>query len=368
MVIVMFACSEKAHLLMQEIKQKWIKTHPEDTVIDLVKCSALSEKSAKDSIIALTGEWFFKADALIYLSAAGIAVRSIAPYLKHKAKDPAVLVIDETGSFCISLLSGHAGGANVLAADVADLLKEKGMLPVITTATDREGKFAVDDFARKNHLLLTDWGLAKKISAKILKGEKIGFTSDMAVCGQLPEELQWVKNEMQCVLPDSQKLPEAGKPELGIRISCRRGAPICGETLWLIPRSLVVGIGCRKETPEEKISQAVRECFEEEGLMTEGIAALASIDLKKEEKGILDYCKKNHLPFIVYSKEELIQVEGTFTGSEFVADVTGVDNVCERSAVLGAMQRGQNVRLLVSKRCYGGVTVAVAETSGKIEI
>lgn len=354
MVIVMFACSEKAYLLMQELKQKWTEANPKDEIIDLVKCSALPDKSVESSILALTGEWFLKADALIYLSAAGIAVRSIAPYLKHKSKDPAVLVIDETGKFCISLLSGHAGGANAFTEEAAKLLKEKGTIPVITTATDREGKFAVDEFARKNNFLLKDWKLAKKISAGILQGEKIGFSSDPGVHGELPEELKQHK--------------EAGKPRLGIRISCRSGEPPYEETLWLIPRSLVVGIGCRKGISQEQIEQALKKCFKEEGLLTEGIAAVSSIDLKEHEKGILDYCEKYELPFFVYSKEQLMRVKGNFTSSEFVASITGVDNVCERSAVLGAMQLADQVRLLFPKKCYEGVTVAAAEIIKEIEI
>lgn len=370
MVIVMFACSEKAYFLMQELKKKWIELCPENKILDFVKCSALPEKSVKSSIFELTGEWFFKADALVYFGAAGIAVRSIAPYLKHKSMDPAVLVIDETGKFCISLLSGHAGGANALTEEVACLLKEKDIIPVITTATDREGKFSADDFARKHHLLIKDWELAKKLSAKILQGEKAGFASEVAISGQLPEELEPMENII---------------PPIGIWISFRKGKLPYEETLQLIPRSLIVGIGCRKGTLQEKISEAILRCFEEEGLLTDGICALASIDLKKQEEGILDYCKENHLPFMVFTREELLKAEGNFTASEFVTQITGVDNVCERSAVLGAMQlagqekgcceegRGtkrkpKGVKLLVRKKCYDGVTVAVAEVIKSIEI
>ncbi len=360
MVIVMFACSEKAYLLMQELKQKWISVHPEDEVFDFVKCSALPEIAVKNSIPEVTGEWFLKADALVYLSAAGIAVRSIAPYLKHKAKDPAVLVIDETGKFCISLLSGHAGGANALAGEMAELLKERGTIPVITTATDREGRFAVDDFARRNHLLLKDWELAKKISVSVLQGEKIGVTSDFAIYGEAPEELKEASK-------DFWRLSKAEKPGLGIWISCRKEDAPYKETLQLIPRSLVVGIGCRKGMPEEKIEEAISQCFSKEGLLTEGIAAIASIDLKKQEQGIFAYCERNKLPFLVYSKEELMQVEGTFTSSSFVEEITGVDNVCERSAVLGAIRlAGKAGRLLFHKKCYEGVTVAAAEMAKKI--
>ena len=359
MMIVMFACSQKAYLLMRELKQSWMEAHPFDTVACCVKTSSLPEESSKSSILQLTGEWFSKADALIYFGAAGIAVRCIAPYLTHKAKDPAVLVLDEAGCFCISLLSGHAGGANELAEEITELLKEKGTIPVITTATDREGKFAVDDFARKNRLLLKDWKLAKKISAGILQGEKIGFASEIEVCGKLPEELQ--------DLSEMASLQMEERPGMGIWISYRSCRGPYKETLQLIPKSLVLGIGCKKGTPEEKIRRAVCQCFLEEGLLPDAVAAITSIDLKKQEQGILAYCERNNLPFLFFPKEELMQVEGTFTSSAFVEEITGVDNVCERSALLGAKKMSREMaRLLVRKKCCEGVTVAVADFSSPL--
>lgn len=372
MIIVMFACSQKAYLLMQELKQGWMAAHPFDTVACCVKTSSLPEESSENSISKLTGEWFSKADALIYFGAAGIAVRCIAPYLTHKAKDPAVLVLDEAGCFCISLLSGHAGGANELAEEITELLREKGTIPVITTATDREGKFAVDDFARKNHLLLGDWRLAKKISAGILRGEKIGFASEIEVCGKLPEELQDLSEEnlseeKQNPAAEMVRLQRKERPGMGIWISYRSSKGPYKETLQLIPQSLVLGIGCRKGTPEEKIGQAVCQCFQEEGLLPDAVAAAASIDLKNQEQGILAYCERNNLPFLFFSKEELMQVEGTFTSSAFVEEITGVDNVCERSALLGAKKISrEKVRLLVRKKCCEGVTVAVADFSSPL--
>ena len=115
---------------------------------------------------------FDHVDTIVFFAAAGIAVRSIAPCLNHKSVAPAVLVMDETGSFCISLLSGHMGGANELTQKLADW---SGAVPVITTATDREGKFSLDDYARKHELVVTDWKLAKELSAAVLEGERIGL-------------------------------------------------------------------------------------------------------------------------------------------------------------------------------------------------
>ena len=377
MTIVMFACSEKAYLLMEELKKRRMEACPEDEMILFTKCGALEEISSHRGITELTGEWFEKADAFVFLCAAGIAVRSIAPYLKHKSADPAVLVIDEAGRFCIPLLSGHAGGANELAGQFSELLRDRGTVPVITTATDTEGKFAVDDFARRNRLLLKEgdkssWRLAKNISAKILQGETVRLFSDLPVFGKAPEGLEYP--------PQTRK--EASP--FCIRISFRREDETLKNQLQLIPRILVVGIGCRKGVSREQIGLAVDRCFQEEGLLTEAIAAVASIDLKKQEAGIIAYCEQKKLPFWVYSKEELAQAEGTFKASSFVKEITGVDNVCERSAALGALywsgiqagggqeaagsekNKEHAVRLIAGKKCYNKVTVAVAAASAEL--
>lgn len=358
MIIVMFACSVKACELMQELKQKIEHENPETTVICKVKCASLKGQTEEKSLTELTGEWFVKADALLFLCAAGIAVRSIAPFLQHKSVDAAVLVMDETAKFCISLLSGHAGGANELAEKIAGLLKEKGTVPVITTATDREGKFAVDDFSRRNRLFLTDWQLAKKISAGILQGEKIGILSEAIIEGKCPEGVEIVHSGA------------LRKFRTGILISGKavKKQPF-EKTLQLIPPVFYVGIGCKRGISMEKTEAAVESCFQEEGLLLRGICCIASIDLKKSEKGILDYCEKKKLPFITYSAKELLETEGEFTASGFVKQVTGVDNVCERSAVLSAVMNGEGeeISLIVRKKSYDGVTVAVAAKAGRLK-
>ena len=136
-------------------------------------------KYIPDSISISHTEWtnrqFGQADAIIFVCACGIAVRSIAPFVKSKKTDPAVLVVDECGKYVISLLSGHLGGANELAETVARLL---GALPIITTATDLHHQFAVDVFAKKNGCAIASMKAAKEFSAAMLAGESVGFYSE----------------------------------------------------------------------------------------------------------------------------------------------------------------------------------------------
>ena len=131
-----------------------------------------------------TAQQFPKSDCLVFIGACGIAVRAIAPFVADKLHDPAVVVIDEKGRFCIPLLSGHVGRANELAGYFAKIL---GALPIITTATDLNGLFAVDVFAQKNELVLTDRAKAKAISAALLSGQKAALFSDFPIRGRLPE-------------------------------------------------------------------------------------------------------------------------------------------------------------------------------------
>ncbi len=348
MTVLMIACSVPAFRIMQELEKKWKALRADITFVCKVKCSGLPELSEKGSLRECVGEWFGagakRADAIVFFGAAGIAVRAIAPFIRHKSLDPAVLVVDERGKFCISLLSGHAGGANELTGQVAEML---GALAVITTATDLEGKFAVDDFARKNDLVVTDWEMAKKISVRILNGTKVGISSELLFANQ----------------PCGGVFADDSSEDAGIVISYRSTASSpYRETLQLAPRVLALGIGCKKNTPKEKIEEAVNACLAEESIRCEAVFAAASIDLKVREQGITTWCKERGIPFFTYSAEELRAVGGEFSGSPFVEKTTGVSNVCERSAVLAA----GNGTLLVGKKIYDGITVAIAEKKGRI--
>ena len=282
-------------------------------------------------------ERFSSMDALIFIGACGIAVREIAPYLASKKTDPAVLCIDEKMQFVIPLLSGHIGGANDLARRLAAAL---GASAVITTATDVNGKFAVDAWAAKNGCAISSMPLAKKVAAEILEHD-VPLVSDFPIKGALPGGIV-----------------EKMQGALGIVIGYCTKEPFA-ETLRLTPRVLRVGIGCRRGTAQETIEAAVAAVFS--ALLDEKqiMAIIAnkddySIDLKQQEVGLLAACAKHNWPTVFYTAEELRSVPGEFTDSPFVQEMTGVGNVCERAAMRGAE------KLLVKKTAVDGVTVAVA--------
>lgn len=299
-------------------------------------------------LAAWTKEMFSKKDALLFIGAAGIAVRSIAPYLEHKSKDPAVVVMDEKGIFVISLLSGHLGGANELAGRIANLT---GAIPVITTATDVNGRFAVDLFAKKNQLSIASMELAKQVSADVLDEKKVGFYSDFPVIGQIPDEL---------VLWDGQAVFEGTN---GICVTLDAKKQPYRQTLHLIPRIVSVGIGCKKDTEYGRIRQTVYEVLEKNHISIQSVEKIASIDLKAKEPGILALAEECGAKFVTYSAEELKHAKGAFSRSAFVESVTGVDNVCERSAALAS----QNGRRIGKKEAQDGVTVALAVRDWSVE-
>ncbi len=290
--------------------------------------------------------------ALLFIGAAGIAVRMIAPHVKDKFTDSPVLVMDEQGDYVIPLLSGHVGGAVELAKEIAEKMDAQA---VLTTATDVEQKFAVDVFAKKNGLVLTDRKKAKEISAAVLDGKKVGFYSEFPVEGTLPAELEKCDNE--AVL---------GSYDYGIRIASEKSRKAEKDSvLELYPKNLVLGIGCRKGILASEIQRAADEVKEILGFTEKEVCEIVSIDLKKEEEGLLEYAKKWGIPFYTFSAEELSKVECVSSHSEFVQKITGVDNVCERAAILAS---GEDGMLRMPKRCLDRVTMAVAEKKVRIRI
>ena len=278
------------------------------------------------------GELFQTMDALVFVGAAGIAVRSIAPHVRSKKTDPAVLCLDERGNWVIPLLSGHIGGANALAKTLAKALDARC---VLTTATDVNHRFSVDTWATENGYALSSMSAAKAVSAAILEGD-VPLLSDLPVSGDLAPGLM-----------------RGSSGSVGIYIGWEKKEPF-DTTLRLVPKVLRLGLGCRRGTEEEKIRSAVDGVLEAQGIDPAAIRCAASIDLKKDEEGLLRFCGHRGWPVSFYSAEELQAVPGEFTPSEFVAKITGVDNVCERAALLGAE------KLILHKTAVNGVTVALA--------
>lgn len=312
--------------------------------------------SVWESVKEWTGMQFTCAEGIIFVGACGIAVRSIAPYIEKKTKDPAVLVVDECGTYVISLLSGHLGGANELALEAA---KGLGAIPIVTTATDLHERFAVDVFAKKNGCALFHMKAAKEVSAAILAGEPVGFYSEFPFSEALPKGLVLCDREGISLQSGGQK---GKKLPVGIAVTIHKGCLPFFSTAQVVPKAVTMGIGCRKGQEESVIQAAAEECLTRIDLYREAIKGFASIDLKKEEAGIQALSHAWQIPFWTYTKEELLQVKGTFTPSAFVQKITGVDNVCERSAVLSA----NNGTLIQKKQGRDGVTTAAARVDWRI--
>ena len=274
--------------------------------------------------------------AVIFIGAAGIAVRHIAPYLKDKSKDPAVIVIDELGKNIIPVLSGHIGGANRLSQEIG---KKIGGNAVITTATDINGVFSADTFAAENNMHIDNIRAVKKISARMLEGLPVYLRSEVRTEGTLPKGLRY-----------------ADKGEAGIYISASDGRGPFRTTLKLIPRQMTIGIGCHRDIGADTVEERVMDVLRKNNISIRSVRAGASIDLKKDEKGLLEFFKKYGIPVTFFSAGELNAAGGEFTASEYVRSITGTDNVCERAAIAVS----ENGELLVRKDAGNGVTVAIA--------
>lgn len=280
-------------------------------------------------------ENFDQKDTFIFICAAGIAVRMIAPLIKSKDVDPAVIVMDEFGQYVIPILSGHLGGANEAGERIASVI---GATLVLTTATDINEKFAVDVWSKYAGCKIIDVSCIKTISAAILRGEKVGFESGFPFEGKVPEELT------------------LDAANLGICVSLSDKLKPFPQTFNMVPKIVTMGIGCRKNTSVEQFEKFVLGVLEENKVSIHAIKKIASIDIKKYEKCILAFSDKYQIPFITYSAEELNAAKGDFEVSDFVKSITGVDNICERSASLGS----GNGRRILSKTSGGGVTCALA--------
>ncbi|WOO38623.1 cobalamin biosynthesis protein [Anaerocolumna sp. AGMB13020] len=295
-----------------------------------------------DNIGVLTGNLFESREGIIYIGACGIAVRSIAPYLQGKEVDPFVLVLDEKGDYVISLLSGHLGRGNEMCREVAALIKAK---PVITTATDLNGVFAVDLFAGQHELLIKEIPRIKSISAALLAGEAVGIYSEYPLLGKPPAGL------------------EPGVKKVGIYIGCDINAAPFETTLHLVPKNLVLGIGCRKGVTSMALYKRVTEVCSQADIDITRISAICSVDLKREEPGVHELADKLKAQTSFYSAEELSAVTGEFKHSPFVEETAGVGNVCERSGALASHYGKQ----LLPKTTGAGIAMAVFEKEFRIE-
>lgn len=341
----------------------------------------------KADLAAWVADAFAHADALLFVGAAGIAVRAIAPHVRSKASDPAVLVMDATGRWVIPLLSGHIGGANRLAERIARLT---GAQAVLTTATDARGLWAIDDWAAAQGLAIANPAAIKGVAAKLLAGQTVRLFSEEPLAGDPPAQVEPTLREAGAdvaISPYRASADGAAGPSAGAGEASelpdeppdgtgefpgeppdaagRVGAG--GAGLRLVPRVIWVGIGCRRGATVERIEaawQAALDALAATGphrrLDERAVRGVASIDLKAHEPGLLAFCARHGWALTTFSAHKLAQVQGARSSSAFVREVTGVDNVCERAAL------AQGGTLLLPKCAHDGVTIALARTDARL--
>jgi cobalt-precorrin 5A hydrolase len=290
---------------------------------------------------------FAQGHNLVCIMAAGIVVRGIAPHLKGKDTDPAVVVVDEAGRFAVSLLSGHLGGANDLAREVAQLL---GGTPVITTATDVQGLPALDLLAVEYGLTIENLPEVRVISMALLEGRPVRVVDPHGYLAEMVE----VSPARFALEPDLDRALAAGSPTVYAGFRERPWPP---EWLRLRPRNLVAGMGCHKGTPAEELLDFLKRIFQQEGLSLLSLRALATIEAKKEEPGLRMAARSLGVEFLWFTKTELQDIPVPHP-SPRVARHLGVVSVSEAAAL-----KAGGVELIVPKRRAPNATLAVARVA-----
>lgn len=274
-------------------------------------------------------------EAVIFISSTGIAVRGIAPFIKSKDKDPAVVVVDNSSKYAISLLSGHLGGANELTALVSEIL---GAEAIITTATDNLNIKAPDLFAKENNLIIDSLKDCKDIAALLVEGKKVGFYDEdnkLDIPKGYRDSLEGVDGVMYVT------------NKLNLNTS--------KKALKLIRKNIVLGIGCRKDYDEDTMEKTVFEVLEKYNLDIRSVKVIGTVEIKAEEKAILRLQKRLSCDLNIFSIDDIRKVEHKYEGSDFVRKTIGVGSVCEPSVELSGAE------ILIDKLKLNGMTLCIGK-------
>jgi len=277
---------------------------------------------------------------IVCIMAAGIVVRAIAPLIQDKKTDPAVIVIDEKGEYVVSLLSGHLGGANDLAREIANGI---GGRAVITTASDVQAKTALDLWAREKGLYVEDYERLKRLSMKILEGRRLRLFSSCAI-SSLPDEMELTDSPDDADMIVSEKIMECG-------------------ALFLRPLNLFAGIGCNRGTSADEISAMIEEAFSNNSLSLNSLKELATIDIKKDEEGLNECARWLNVRVRYYRNDVLNVISGELNmeSSSAVLAATAARAVSEPAAIAAARDAADDYHLLIPKIKRGNVTLAIAK-------
>lgn len=301
---------------------------------------------------------FDKYEYILFIMATGIVVRTIAPLVTSKFSDPAILVTDEKGSNIISLLSGHMGGANEMTLHISDLINSN---PVITTATDINKKSSLDMIAKKlNGHIVNFRDNVLDVNAMLVNGDAVGLYIDgeynidtrgftvldnsksLESSISSDEELKKINLNTIVVISNKENLQIDKYYEDKYRI------------IKVTPRDIVIGIGCRRDTESHLLQDSLEDFLIKNNIDINSIKEIGSIEVKKDEKSIIDLSENLNVPFRVLSVEEISQVDYLFEKSEWVKKSVGVYSVAEPVAHL--LSDGN---VIIEKNKYKGITFSV---------
>ncbi|GAB4486328.1 MAG: precorrin-3B C(17)-methyltransferase [Thermodesulfovibrionales bacterium] len=274
---------------------------------------------------------------LVFIMATGIVLRTIAALIKDKKTDPAVVVLDEKGEYAISLLSGHLGGANETAREIARYLQAR---PVITTASDLHALPGLDLWAQEHGLRIDNWRLLPKIGTKLVNTGGLRIYSDIGI--DLPPQFSRTTRAADADVIISSRQEVRGRS--------------MNQALYLRPQVIALGIGCNRGTSEDEIRQEVSAALESRNISMLSVCAVGTVVQKKDEGGLASFAQSLSVPLVGYTADELNAVQGVST-SDAALRATGAKAVAEPAAVLAS----GGGRLIMTKKKAGNLTVAAAE-------
>ncbi|MGL5615172.1 MAG: cobalt-precorrin 5A hydrolase [Sarcina sp.] len=329
-MITVISVNEKGDKIAEKIK-KYYSNFSEEVEI-------ISKSKKNDFNLKIDSKKAWEcSEVLVFIASTGIAVRAIANLVNHKSKDPAVIVVDVNSLYSISLLSGHLGGANDYANEIANILHAKA---IITTATDNLKKEAPDLIAKKNNLIIDDFNGIKLISKRLIDNLEVYFKDDKEKI-KLPKEYINTKEFKENLLWITNK-------EFDENFNRK-------NSLKLIRKDIVLGIGCRKNIKDEDLIEFVFETLKMKNIDRRAILKIASIDIKKDEKAILNLANVLKVPFVTFSKDDIKKVQDKFIGSDFVEKSVGVRAVCAPTAYLLGGE------IILEKYSKKGMTISIGE-------
>lgn len=308
------------------------------------------DASPMSGLMACVAQNFSRFQQHVFVTATGIAVRSIAPHLRSKQHDPAVVALDQRGQHCISLVSGHIGGANDLATKIASIT---GGQAVITTATDTERLPSLDSLALEHGTSIRNISAVKHVNGALLESRTVALSD--------PDNLLELRSPRAAAQPWAKLFRHVSQHEA---LNAQGPAVIVTvqaletpeQVLVLHPRTLVLGMGCRRGVPAADLLAHVHRVLDEHGLAEQSLLGMASITAKSDEEGLLECARTLRVPIHFYNQEQLSAVSVP-NPSERVLERMGVPSVCEAAALI----LSQAPSLLVPKTKTSNSTLAVAQ-------